>query len=218
MPLSGTEEASRGTRACGPSAARISFRLMTALRLFSVVSVTAINATIAIRAIWLIRHERIAPSLAMWVFFTIAVIGSLLTYLGEGRFGLLDNILNTTDALLVSSIALAVHLWGDSTTKFNRFDLACLAAVIAIVIIWVGSRQHAFTHMAIQGILVISYVPVIRRLWSTRRNSESYFVWTLMMLAPAFSLLSSEGTLATIYAVRAMFSAAVLMILMGRCD
>ncbi len=191
---------------------------MNALGYFSVLSVTVINATIAVRAIWLIRHERIAPSLAMWVFFTIAVIGSLLTYLGEGRFGLLDNILNTTDVLLVSSIAVATHLWGDSTTKFNRFDLACLAVVVAIVIFWIGSREHTFTHIAIQGILVISYLPVIRRLWRTRRNAESYFVWTLMMLAPAFSLLSSRGTLATIYAVRAMVSAAVLMILMARCD
>jgi len=54
------------------------------LRTLSIVAVCVINVLIGLRYVWLIRRDKISPALAMWVFFTIAVIGSLLTYLSEG--------------------------------------------------------------------------------------------------------------------------------------
>ena len=56
-----------------------------------------INLFIAVRYTVLIRRGAIKPALAMWVFFSIAVGGSLTTYLFEGDFTLLDNILNSSD-------------------------------------------------------------------------------------------------------------------------
>jgi hypothetical protein len=70
----------------------------------------------------------------------------------------------------------------------------------------------------IQGILVIAYFPVIRRLWQSKENTEPFSVWILLMIAPIFSLLSSKGVLATVYAVRAIASTAILMILMLRIE
>jgi mannose/fructose/N-acetylgalactosamine-specific phosphotransferase system component IID len=67
------------------------------MRVFSIIAVCLTNLLIGLRYVWLIRRDRISPALAMWVFFTIAVIGSLLTYLSEGDFGLLDNVLNSAD-------------------------------------------------------------------------------------------------------------------------
>jgi hypothetical protein len=37
-------------------------------------------------------------------------------------------------------------------------------------------------------------------------------------LAPVFSLLSSKGTLASVYAIRAIVSTALLMMLMARAE
>ena len=154
----------------------------------------------------------------MWVFFTIAVVGSLLTYLAEGGFGLLDNMLNTADVVLVSTVSLAILLYGDKSTRFNRFDLGCLAAVVAILVGWAVSRQHVAAHTAIQAILVIAYFPVIKRLWSSDRNTESFAAWIGLLVAPIFSLLSSKGALATVYAVRAIVSTAILLALMTRAE
>jgi len=188
------------------------------MRIFSIVAVAATNVLIGLRYIWLIRRGRISPALAMWVFFTIAVIGSLLTYLSEGEFGLLDNILNTADIALVGSVAIAIALWGDRSTRFSRFDLGCLGAVSGILIAWGVTRQHAVAHAAIQTILVIAYFPVVKRLWGSSRNTESFSMWIGLMLAPMFSLLSSQGTLATVYAVRAIVSTALLLVLMIRTE
>jgi hypothetical protein len=70
----------------------------------------------------------------------------------------------------------------------------------------------------IQSVLVIAYFPVIRRLWQSKENTEPFSVWILMMIAPIFALLSSKGTLATVYSVRAIVSTAILLILMLRVE
>lgn len=188
------------------------------MNLFSIVAVITTNVVIGLRYIWLIRKGRISPALAMWVFFTIATVGSLLTYLAEGEFGLLDNILNTADIALVGSVSVVIFLWGDKDTRFSRFDLGCLGAVLVILTVWGITRQHSVAHVSIQAILVIAYFPVIKRLWRANRNTESFTMWVGLLLAPVFSLLSSKGMLATVYAVRAIVSTALLLTLMIRTE
>jgi len=184
------------------------------MRTFSIIAVCATNLLIGLRYVWLIRRDKISPALAMWVFFTIAVIGSLVTYLSEGDFGLMDNVLNSADLLLCSGVAVAIALWGDRSSRFNRFDLGCLGTVIFILAAWTLTRQHVMAHLAIQLILVIAYFPVIKRLWRSNRNTESFSMWIGLLLAPIFSLLSSRGVLATVYAVRAIVCTSMLLLLM----
>ncbi|MBC7080624.1 MAG: hypothetical protein H5T42_09240, partial [Methanothrix sp.] len=145
-------------------------------------------------------------------------VGSLLTYLGGGRYSPLDNILNTADILLVGTVAVWIALYGDRSTRFTRFDLGCLVAVTAIVIAWAVTREHVVAHSAIQAILVIAYFPVVRRLWRAERNTESFTMWIGLLVAPAFSLLSSQGVLATVYAVRAIVCTGLLLLLMLRAE
>ena len=188
------------------------------MRTFSIIAVCATNVLIGLRYVWLIRKDKISPALAMWVFFTIAVIGSLLTYLSEGDYGLLDNVLNSADLLLCGGVAIAIALWGNRSSRFNRFDLGCLGGVVLILVVWALTRQHVLAHLAIQLILVIAYFPVVKRLWRSDRNTESFTMWIGLMLAPMFSLLSSQGALATVYAVRAIICTSLLLILMIRVE
>jgi len=186
------------------------------MRVFSIVTVCLINLLIGIRYVVLLRRGSIRPALAMWVFFTIATVGSLATYLAEADYSLLDNILNTSDIVLVSFVSIAIWIYGDHSTRFTRFDLGCLAAVLGILVAWILSNQHVVAHAAIQLILVTAYLPVIRRLWRAERNTESYVMWVGLAIAPLFSLLSSQGILATVYAVRASLCPALLLLLMIR--
>ncbi len=128
----------------------------------------------------------------------------------------LDNILNTSDIVLVVSISLAILFFGDKTSRFTRFDLGCFGAVAAILIFWLFTRQHAAAHLAIQTILVIAYFPVVKRIWKADRNTEPFAAWIGMLLAAALSLLSSKGWLATVYAVRAVACTSLLLAFMTR--
>ena len=188
------------------------------MRLFSIAAVLLINLFIAVRTTVLIRRGTIKPSLAMWIFFSIAVGGSLTTYLFEGDFTLLDNILNSADLLLCVYVSIIIFFFGDPSTKFNRFDKGCLVAVLVILTFWTFTRRHAEANLLIQTILVIAYFPVIKRLWKSKENTESFAVWIALLLAPCFSLLSSKGSLATVYAVRAIVSTATLLLLMAAAE
>lgn len=188
------------------------------MREFSIYTVSALNLFILVRYCWLLYRKEIKPALAMWIFFTIAVGMSLITYMAEGNHGFLDNILNTTDIILVSTVALAIFIWGDKSSKFTKFDIGCLVAVLMIVLFWIITKNHVITNFCIQGIMVISYFPVVKRLIETKENTEPFSVWAIMMLAPAISLISSKGVLATVYSVRAIICVAVLMILMLRVE
>jgi hypothetical protein len=188
------------------------------IRQFSIVSVSILNLAILIWYCWLTYKQKIKPALAMWIFFTIAVGISLATYLKSDQFSLMDNILNTTDLALTVIVSVAIYIYGDHTSRFSRFDKACLIAVSVIVLFWFVTQNHIVTHALTQGILVIAYFPVVSRLWKTRENGESFVIWIGMLLAPILSLLSSKGLLATIYSVRAIVCIMVLLMLMLRVE
>lgn len=188
------------------------------VHLTSIVGVSVLNLAITGWYCWLTYKQKIKPALAMWIFFTIAVAISLTTYLEADHFSLLDNILNTTDLALTFIVTVAIWFFGDHTSRFTGFDKGCLLAVIVILGFWLVTKNHVVTHTLTQAILVIAYFPVVSRLWKTRKNTESFAIWIGMLLAPVLSLLSSKGTLATIYSVRAIVCILVLLILMLRVE
>ncbi|MBN2072154.1 MAG: hypothetical protein JW814_11925 [Candidatus Krumholzibacteriota bacterium] len=188
------------------------------MRTFSIAAVLAINLFIAVRNTVLIRRRKIKPALAMWIFFSIAVGGSLTTYLFGGNYNLLDNILNSSDLILCVYLSIVIFLLGDRSTRFTRFDTGCMIAVLVIITFWAFTRRHIAANLLIQTILVIAYFPVVRRLWNSDENTESFAVWFALLLAPVFSLLSSKGILASVYAFRAIISTSLLMALMARVE
>lgn len=188
------------------------------MRETSIIAVVAINFFILLRYCWLIWKQRIKPAMAMWVFFSIAVGGSLVTYLSAADYSFLDNIQNTTDLIFVVTVTVFVFIFGDRSTRFNRFDLGCLIAVLVIVVLWIIFQNHVVSNVSIQVILVIAYFPVINRIWKSNKNTESFIVWIGLFLSPCISLLSSKGVLATIYSLRAIVSISVLLTLMVRAE
>ena len=185
------------------------------LKTFSIISVCVITILLLISFIRQLVKKEIKPALAMWIMFSVAVIMSMITYLHSGDYGFLDNIMNTVDLVYVLSVTLAIIFLGDSDSGINRFDLICLVLVVFIIVFWILTQNHILANLMIQSILVIAYFPVVKRLLTNRENSESFLIWTGMMIAPALSLLSSKGILATIYSVRAIICIALLLSLMA---
>ncbi|MGE0089329.1 MAG: hypothetical protein AB7S50_07625 [Bacteroidales bacterium] len=184
----------------------------------SIIAVTLINLFIGIKYCILIYRREIKPSLAMWAFFSIAVIMSLKTYLGDENFSIWDNILNTADILSTGTITIFIFFFGDHSSKFNKFDIGCLFAVLLIILFWFITKNHLIANLLIQSIIVIAYFPVVRRLIISKENTEPFSVWFAMILAPVFALLSSKGILATVYSVRAIICVGLLLLLMLRIE
>lgn len=191
---------------------------MPSTKLLINIIVSGINIFILSRYIYLLYHKKISPSLAMWTFFSLAVGISLFTYFAESNHSISDNILNVTDLILVVSVSVAILIWGDHSTRFNRFDMGCLVAVAAIIIFWILSNNHVITHYSVQAIMVISYFPVLGRMVNQQRNTEAFSPWIMMLVAAALSLLVSEGWLASVYAIRAIVCTGTLLLLMIRVE
>jgi hypothetical protein len=188
------------------------------MRELSIYAVVIITLVIMIRYIMLLMRKEIKPALAMWLFFSVAIIMSLITYRSEGGYGLLDNIMNTVDLIYVVTVCVTIFLFGDKSSKFTGFDKSCLVAVMIILLFWIFTQNHWVTNILMQAILVIAYFPVVKRLLETKENTEPFSVWIGMLLAPFLALLSSKGTLATIYSVRAIICVSILLLLMLRIE
>ena len=191
---------------------------MPSVKLLVNIIVSAINVFILYRYVYLVYNRKISPSLAMWTFFSLAVGISLFTYFTQGDYDISDNILNFTDLLMVVSVAIAIALWGDKSSRFNKFDIGCLAAVLAIIVFWALSGNHVATNYAVQSIMVISYFPVLKRMFHQKKNTEAFSVWLAMLVAAGISLIASKGWLASVYAIRAVICTGTLLVLMLRIE
>jgi hypothetical protein len=191
---------------------------MPSLKITINIIVSAINIIILSRYIYLLYHKKISPSLAMWTFFSLAVGISLFTYFAEGNHSIADNMLNFTDLILVVSVSIGILIWGDTTTRFNRFDASCLVAVLGIIAFWGISDNHIITNYSVQSIMVISYFPVLGRMVNQKKNTEAFSVWIMMLVAAGISLFASKGWLASVYAIRAILCTGSLLLLMLRIE
>jgi hypothetical protein len=185
---------------------------------FVIFTVAALNLFIAVTYCVQMIKKKSKPALAMWFFFSIAVAISLITYLKDGNYNFFDNVLNSLDLILVVFVSIAIMVLGDRSTWFNKFDLGCLIAVLAIVAFWLISQNHWVTNISVQLILVIAYFPVVRRMLKAKENTEPFSVWIALMLAPIFSLMTSKGDLAAVYAIRAIACTGLLLVLMVRVE
>ncbi|MBE0653735.1 MAG: hypothetical protein IH594_08050, partial [Bacteroidales bacterium] len=147
----------------------------------SIIIVSIINLVILLRYLQLIKKQKIRPSLAMWTFFSLAVGMSLITYMSEGNYSFLDNILNTTDLALVISVAVSIYFSGDKSSRFNSFDKILLIVVGLIFLFWITTRNHFVSNILIQLILVIAYIPVVSRMLVSKVNTEPFSVWLLLL-------------------------------------
>lgn len=184
------------------------------MRLFFISAVIVLNLILGVYYYYLISRKKIRPALAMWVFFFLAVALSLFTYLKNDNFSVWDNILNTADLFFVGSVTLSIIIFGDSHSRFNRFDMSCLVVVAGIMLFWLFTQNHFITNLLVQGILVIAYFPVVNRMLTSGENHESYLIWGGMLLAAVLAMPVSEGDLALIYTARAIISILALMGLM----
>lgn len=180
--------------------------------------VLIINSVITFRYSYLTIKKKIEPSLAMWLFFTIAVVGSLSSYLLEADYSPLDNILNSSDIFLCLTLTVVIFFYGGKEARFNSFEKICLAVILLILTYWYFSKAHFTTNLSIQLIQFLAYIPVYHRMWKAGRNTESFLTWILLLAVSALSLLTAHGTLALIYSLRATICVAALLLLMVRLE
>lgn len=166
------------------------------------------------RYIWLTVRSRIEPTLATWLIFSTGTTLSLASYIATGRYSVVSNIANFVDVLMTWLIAITVACSrGRAAAQFSRSEIGCLAGAASIICFWVATGDHRAANLAVQILLLVGYLPTVKRLWRADANTESPGIWLVVWVAAAISLyppVRDEDRLATIYAARALIAVSLL--------
>ena len=162
----------------------------------------------------------VKPVLATWLFLSFATILSFIMDFREtGMHGVFSNLFNVVDMVAVASVFIIILFRKDTRRTFNTFEKICLGVVLVIFVGWLISGQNIIAHLAIQGILVVAYLPMLVQLWNAKVNTESLGTWSFDCAASVFGLIIPIAThdfLPTVYGVRSVLSTIAVIALILR--
>lgn len=160
------------------------------------------------------------PVLATWLFFSVATaISFFANYHITGSKGIAANFFNLIDSVSVITIFFFILFRKDTRKTFDRFEKYCIGAVIGILIVWLLSGKDFMTHVAVQLILVVAYLPSLYKLWKSRDDSEPLGTWLFDFFASVLSIIipiRNLDTLPIIYGIRSTISTLLMTILILR--
>ena len=162
-------------------------------------------------------QNKIQPVLSMWFLFCVSVNLSFLTYFSSEQHGLIAGIGNTMDLTVVWAVFLILLIARRGRFEFNGFEICCFVASGLILIFWIYTRQHVLANLALQGIMIIAYLPLFKNLYQTGKNTEPFVIWSGSLVAAAFALYPAwvEGDmLAVVYVSRAIICIGTVLILL----
>jgi hypothetical protein len=172
----------------------------------------------AIRCAYQIKkQDGTKPTLSTWIIFCTGTILSLTTYLVAEKHDLRSGILNTADVLATATIFLSVLLWGERGVRFKSFEKWYLGGAGCIVTYGIFSGDAWGSNLFTQGLITFGYLPTVQKLLTEKRNTESFSVWGLIVLAGLFALypaMVNGNLLAVVYVLRSTISVLIVIAMM----
>lgn len=168
----------------------------------------------AFRYVFQIWKRSINPALSTWIIFLAGTGLSLATYVIAENHDIVSGVLNTADVLVVLSISLAIIARNGWKLKFSRFEKFFLCAIAAAVVYGIISGNAWNSNLFTQALITSAYIPTLRKMYSLKKNTESFSGWGLNFAAATVALYPSlvDGNmLAVIYAIRTQICAIVIM-------
>jgi hypothetical protein len=185
-------------------------------------AMSAVSARYALLA-WM---GEIEPALMTWLLFLVGSSLSFWTHRSFGKGGIVTNIGNIKDLfgeiIIISGICLAGFCGRNSLLlKFNAFEIVCFAVAGIIFVFWRLSRKHASSHVALQALMTVAYLPTFRKLYLADQNTESFGVWSFILATESTSLflaIRGKDRLAIFYTSRAFALVLVVVLMMIRLE
>lgn len=165
--------------------------------------------------------KQVKPTLSTWLIFFSATSLSFISYLSTSNKEFFASALNGADVLTDVAIILTTIFFAETQWRLKPFEKYYLVGLIFIVGFWSFTQNAFYANLLLQVILALAYFPTIHNIIKSKRNSESFLVWGLILLStvvslfPTFNSWQEKGNvLAFIYSVRSFAFISLLMILM----
>lgn len=200
------------------------------MRILSATFVAIIMLTVTTRYCWLTITGETDPVFSGWLVVTVSVGLAFWTYCKTERHNWVDNICNTVDLFLTTTVLLVICLFGQNVRLgFSWFDMATFAGAGLVLAYWWQSKNAFRANLAIQVLMGIGYIPLTIRVMFAKTNPEPWSVWVPVWVACIFALIPAffprekpreweDAFLPRVYSVRAVVSVTILLILMLRLE
>ena len=168
-----------------------------------------------------IIKQQVQPALSTWLIILAAALMSFVTYLSAEQNAFLSGLLNFGDVLSTALVSVVIIFFSQINIKLKSFEKYYLLGLILVAAFWFLTSDPFVSNLLIQLLLSIGYAPTIHHLIKSKRNTESFLVWGLILAAslislyPAIIALTEHGIiLSLIYSVRAIILLSITIILM----
>jgi len=158
---------------------------MTASHILAIIANIIIFAVYAIYLKQVIKGQS-TPNPATWtIWFSVLLINSI-TYII-----ITENIYKSfisISACIFVGIILVFSYFKGALKALETVDKCALIGVLPIVIFWQISENAEFSNLALQAILLISFIPTIKRLLDGTLKEASILPWSLAVIAYGFQI------------------------------
>lgn len=160
-----------------------------------------------------------APTIGMWLLFSVATFLNSLSIFIAAKGKLLSNLYSYGDFVMSATILLT--LLTRTKVRLARFEVVYLGIAAVIVGFWCVSGSAVTANLLVQGLILVGYVPAIHKMIATKRNTEAFDTWLLFLLAGAVSLYpayAENNLLSVIYSWRTVIMISVMLVLMTKYE
>ena len=170
-------------------------------------------------SIYLIQifKKEVKPTLSTWIIFSVATAINAISYLVATQIDYLSGVFLLTDAISCSIICIMSVIFNRSSIKFKPFEKYYLFTAFMVVIFWIVTRNAFMSNLLIQMLIVIGYFPTVQNMVVNKKNTESFTLWSVELIAITISLypaMVDGNLLSTIYSVRTCIMISVLLLIM----
>jgi len=170
---------------------------------FAMVVVMAVQVGYYSRQIY---RQEIEPTLATWLVFSLGTILSTISYLLSQEKEIVSGVLIMADALTVFLITTSVYVFGKRKGgRLVLWEKWYLVGIAVIVVYGVFSGDAFGSNLFTQILICTGYIPVVKKMVSTKTNHESFVGWVCAFMNGALGMVPaivSGNTLAIIYGAR----------------
>lgn len=193
--------------------------------LFAVIITSLLFLFSAAKYVKLTWRYEIDPTPATWammlVFFSLSAWMYWMTpeHSLEGNIGNLAGLVNV---FIIFAGVIGLHLRDKTlSVAFDSFQKKCLIMGALIVTFWFVTREGEVAYILTQVLALVAYIPMVRRLWTAKKPTEPFFLWSLALIACFASLYPAivlKDKLAWIFLGRAIPSSILVMALIKRSE
>lgn len=171
--------------------------------------------------VYTVQHK-IKPTLSTWIFLSSAIILSfIINYQKTGIWGIGNNAYNLIDGIATLCILIVTRVTNKSKVEFNNLEKYCTIIVLILGLIWLLSSYQDSSHILIQIILCIAYIPMVTKYRWAKSHTESLIVWSINTVWSGLWLIQPilhNDILPIIYNTRSTLCALLVFILLLRIE